>query len=686
MTTLREYKNPLVIICFGVLFGTTFNFREISIYILLSTFICSLIFYFSRKDYLVLLFSFSVLFGYFYTGFYNNYFFVNLDDLLGKRQIYTGEIIGFDNDSSIFYKKYFLKLKHLVSEKNKYELSGTKVQVLGTSYEEYFPGDIVQISGKLKKPKSAVLPGLFDEKKYLQAKGINYILKAEPGTLVFLDEPFETFFTRKINELRDYFLSVNNKLLPDKNAQLVNGIILGSKASMLNGGLKETVRNLGLSHITSASGFNISILSGAIFYIFYLLFRKNRILPVLVSILAVVLYTFLCDCSASILRAAVFITFVLIGSVFDKKLKILPGISLIVLIFYLFNPYNVLDIGLQLSVLAFLGITLFTLESKQFAVLFQSLFAQVMVMPLLVFYFHNIQLLGVLANLIAVPLASLILVVGLVNICLIKISFLQPVFGFVLNILSDLFLNWVNLLNKISFKQLYLPNIDFYFLILTYVFLIFALSAIFIPLFREKLKYISPIFLILFALVYFVSDTTRYLKLYIFPLYNRDLILMTVPKNAPVLFGYAIRNADTDLVKRFLRLNNLKENLVKYDFKNQHNVLLSDKLISVDKNIIRIEYKDFSFEVVKNYSSKIKPQAKYIKLPILMKKDPPLDSVFVSEPKVLIVNDYKKLSKKSVKSIGWLKKQKYKTYFLSETGTITLISDGLNHRLYTSGE
>ena len=80
-----------------------------------------------------------------------------------------------------------------------------------------------------------------------------------------------------------------------------------------------------------------------------------------------------------------------------------------------------------------------------------------------------------------------------------------------------------------------------------------------------------------------------------------------------------------------------------------------------------------------------------MKLPILMKKDPPFNAIFSSYPEVLIVNDYKKLSKNSYKNIDWLKgvrgikRQNFKTYFLSETGTITLITDGLSDKLYFSG-
>jgi magnesium-transporting ATPase (P-type) len=53
-------------------------------------------------------------------------------------------------------------------------------------------------------------------------------------------------------------------------------------------------------------------------------------------------------------------------------------------------------------------------------------------------------------------------------------------------------------------------------------------------------------------------------------------------------------------------------------------------------------------------------------------------------PTVVIVNDFKKLSEKSKSDILWLKSTSAKNYFLSETGTISLISDGNKIYLTTS--
>ncbi len=690
MVSLREYKNPIVVICLGILAGTSFYFKNIHFYYLIAIFIFAFVYSLFNKNKILLMLSLSFIAGYFYTISYLRVFNVNLDYLLNKKNIYIGEIISFDNDNSLFYKKYFLKLKYFIKDQSCVDLSDIKIQVLGTHYEEYSPGDLIEITGVLKKPKTAVLPGLFDEKRFLQIKGVNYILKADPSTLVFLDEPVQNIFIRLVNKLRNKLIMVNARNLPKENADLVNGIVFGSKASNLKGLLKETIQDLGLSHITSASGFNVSILAAGIFYISRFLIKGigGKLTPTIVSIFAVLIYSSICDFSASIIRATVFIVFVLVGNLFDKKLKILPGVSLIVLLFFLFNPVNILDVGLQLSILAFLGITLYAGGFKTFNLFFQSLFAQIMVIPLIVFYFHNVQLLGIVANLIAVPLASVILILGLINILFAKLAFLQLFVLVLLRVFSDFFLQWVDYLYKFPFKQIFLPNINFYFLILIYIFLLYALSSVFIISLRKKYKEVIALLIAAFLFVYIATDTSKYLKIYCFPKYNKDSILVIPPYDKPVYFANKVKEGDIYDVRYFLRLNNIKSDFIYYDLGKDSGQNFSNKLLVINQSKIILKYKNFVFHVVRNYSEKIKPEGKYLKLPILRKKDPTFNTIFSSLPEELIINDYKKLSKKSYKNIEWLngiKKQNFKTYFLSETGTITLITDGLSDKLYFSG-
>lgn len=700
---LQQYKNPIFITVCGILTGSAFYFKEINQYYLIALCFAFFVLFLVLKNKKILLICLSLVFGYLYPFCYFKVFNVDLGYLLEKRNIYIGEILSYDSSSSPFYKKYYLNLKGVLNKED-FESIKSKVLVLGSRYEEYSPGDIVQITGVLKKPKSALLPGFFDERKYLFAKGINYILRADTGTLLFLDSPKENDFKKIIFNLKTQLVSLNQNILPVNNLNIVNGIVFGSRASKLNEKLKEKIQNLGLSHITSASGFNVAILTFAIFSLFRLVSR-NTLMPSLLSIFAVLIYSFIADFSPSIIRAAAFIILALIGNIFEKKLRILPGIGLIILVFFLQNPANILDIGLQLSILAFLGIVLFSEEAGNsilpsvdvkykwlVTILLQSVFAQIMVMPLIVFYFHNIQLLGIIANIIAVPLASIILIIGFLSILLLALSkllvlltHLSVIPVFLLELFSNLFLSWINFLDKSPVKQIFLPNINFYTLILVYFFIFYCLLLFFIPFVRKYMKLILPAFAaILLLAAFYTTSMSSKLKIFFLPRYNQEAILVLFPNNKPVYLCNKFSQKDKSFLNSFFKLNAIKNDYFLYNLNEGDKIKNSIPDLDSDKSRIKIKYKDFVFEIAKNYNEKISSELKYVKLPILRKEDPQFNSVFLSLPELVIVNDYKRLSKKSIENINWLKSKKIKSYFLSETGTIAIVSDGKSYRVTVS--
>ena len=688
IAALREYNNPIVIACFGVLIGTTFYFQSFKvIYLFCLCFLFLILFLLVRKEKLLLLTLF-ILVGFLYIFCYSKYLTSDFNCFLNKKYIYVAEILSSSDESNSFYcKKYFLKLKNLLDENQSIKNIDCKVLIYGSHYEEYFPGDVVQITGILKLPKKAILPTLHDERRYLLSKGIKYVLKTDPGSLVFLDMPYETLLRREINQIRNKLVSINSSYLSSNNLALVNGILLGSKAVSLPLDLKEKLRSLGLSHITSASGFNVSVLIFGIFSLFrvFSVLPKRKTLSLIISIFAVIFYSAIADFSSSILRAAVFIVLVLLGNMFQKKIKVLPGISFIILLFFAFNPLSILDIGLQLSILSFLGIMLFLNEFQEkvfpfihsklqflVSIFLQTLIAQIMVIPLIVFYFHNIQLLGLVSNIIAVPLASLILITGLLNLLIgliPNLNFINGFISFFIKSFSGLFLSWIELLDKFSFKQLFLSNLSFYFLILIYVFILFCLLSFFVLNIRKATRFFLPAFIVVSVMVYICTDTQKYLKVFFIPRYNQEAVLIVSPDKTPMYLS--TRNDDTDKsqLHEYLRLNSIPANYIFYD------------LNDVKNNNLVISHKKFSLEIIKRYNDMISSTADYLKLPILMKKDPDISMIFTTLPKNIIVNDYKRLSKKSIRDIEWLRLQPCMIFLLSRTGTITLVSDGINSKL-----
>lgn len=689
-----EIKNPIVLVTLGLLTGFTFYFRNLNfiylfiIYMIVS--ICSI--HFKKSGFILI--GLSALFGYIYSLEFIKYKTPNYDLFLEKKSMYIGEVLDLET-SNKFQRRYYIKIKRIINN-NKKTNSSFLVLAKTTKYDDYEAGDIIEFKGKLKKPKTAILPGLFDEKRFLSSKNIYYTLNTEKGSLVYLDSkerPFkiiETIRTRIIKSNEFYIKNTDN-------CNLINGVLVGSKASPLSKELRDRIRSLGLSHITSASGFNISILCASVFFLLKIFFKRRMLIPTMISFFAIIFYTALADFSSSIIRASIFLVLALIGNLLEKKAKILPTISLITILFFITNPLSVTDIGFQLSVFSFLGITLFIDEIKEkvlplfhkaiqslFLVTLESFFAQLLVLPILVFYFHSIQILGIISNLLAVPIASIMLIVGLTN----SIFLFIPVFKFILpysykllDLLADVFMWWVNLLNYIPTKEIFIPETNFYSTVLTYPLIVLVFILILTKANKVKITISILCFIVLIGLSNRIYNTSGYIKIICFPKYSQEAILVLPPNKTPIFFGTSLNSSTKKQILHFLKVHKNKNEFVFYNLKDKTNLISNNDWIKDSKNNILISHNGFIFEIIKNYNSKIKSNSDFIKLPILMKKDSSFSTIFKDLPKNIIINDYKKVSKKSLRSLYWLKKQKTNIFLLSNSGTITIAAKDKYHIL-----
>ena len=222
---------------------------------------------------------------------------------------------------------------------------------------------------------------------------------AEP---VLLD--FKTDFKKRIKSA-----------LPDESEGLALGYLLGDK-SELGSTLKETISAVGLTHLIVASGAHLGII---------LKFTKksfakiSRLMGLFAGLAAVALFIGVIGLTPSALRAGLVATLSLLTAHFGRDLK--PGrlilYSATVTIFI--NPTYHLNLSWLLSFASFTAILLLApaLElyfygpkkkpSTLASLLIASLSATLLTAPLTLFYFGQISLISLLANLLISPTLAL---------------------------------------------------------------------------------------------------------------------------------------------------------------------------------------------------------------------------------------------------------------------------------------
>jgi competence protein ComEC len=221
---------------------------------------------------------------------------------------------------------------------------------------------------------------------------------------------------------------------PSEEQTVLSALMLGVRTEM-SPELLTAYSSTGAMHILAVSGLHVGILY--LIMSWMLFFIRGRILSIikaLIIVAAIWFYAFMTGFSPSIERAAIMFSLMAIVRQLQLSYSIYNLLAATALISLLSNPLELFDIGFQLSYLAIIGIVYF---SKKFNALFMpenkwvgklwelltvSLAAQILTLPLTMYYFGQIPLYFLLTNLIAIPVSFIVMILGIVIIPCMYIS------------------------------------------------------------------------------------------------------------------------------------------------------------------------------------------------------------------------------------------------------------------------
>lgn len=227
-----------------------------------------------------------------------------------------------------------------------------------------------------------------------------------------------------------------SQFLPSPQAELLSGILLGQNKN-LPGQFKLNLRDTSTLHIVVASGQNLSMVAGFFLSLAGLIKRRNALV---LSLLAVLLYTLLTGMQVPILRAAIMFSLASLASLFGRAKQGWWVLLITAALMLLINPKWVTDLSFQLSFLATFGVVVVSpILLAYFKVLpiigndlAVTLAAQLMVTPIILQNFHQLSLVSVITNLLVGWTVPLIMILGS----------LMLVFGSVLGLATNIFLTY----------------------------------------------------------------------------------------------------------------------------------------------------------------------------------------------------------------------------------------------------
>ena len=222
------------------------------------------------------------------------------------------------------------------------------------------------------------------------------------------------------------YLSANNiraaltrsaAAMPRDEGALFMGLIIGDDreqpATMIT-----AFRNSGLSHLTAVSGQNVAFL---LTVLGPLLMRARSSWRLGLTLFVLLWFTVVTRGEPSVLRAAMMAGFVALGSArgHDTPARRMLGLAIIVLI--VCDPLLAWSVGFWMSSSATLGLLVITPQLAKIipgptwfsAALSTTMGAQLGVMPITAIIFHSAPVIALVTNLLAVPIAGLVMLVGI---------------------------------------------------------------------------------------------------------------------------------------------------------------------------------------------------------------------------------------------------------------------------------
>ena len=365
-------------------------------------------------------------------------------------------------------------------------------------------GDKISASGKIKLPINYKNPGQIDNVTRLKADGITARMSADKNGVEIeeVDADLRTKFLRFVAAIRQHYRQSMEKVMSSEDAAAIFAMLFGGYAG-LNPELITEFQTTGIVHILSVSGSHMSLLA-----VFTAWLCRQLKIPMKITlglgIFLIISYAILSGMLPHVRRSAIMGGLVFFATAFELESTGARLLALTALGMLTSQPLLIYDISFQLSFTATAGLMYVTpaLRSKMFrlpqffsAPTAMTVGVQIASLPIIIWYFNQVSLISILANIFVMPILEIVIVGGLFAGI---IAFFIPITGKILFAFESLIFGFGAELNKffanIPFSSIQVPSLGIAGGIIYYLALI------------SRQKKILFLLIILLAINFFKTD------------------------------------------------------------------------------------------------------------------------------------------------------------------------------------
>jgi competence protein ComEC len=251
---------------------------------------------------------------------------------------------------------------------------------------------------------------------------------------------------------------------------IINALLLGQRQD-ISEEIYTSYTNAGAIHILAISGLHIGIILLILQHIFKPVehLKHGKFLNTILIVGILWSFAIIAGLSASVTRAVTMFSIVAIAMNLKRLTNIYNTLAISMFTILLFKPLFLFDVGFQLSYLAVFSIvsidpllyklwkTNYWLPDKLWHTLTVTISAQLGIIPLSLYYFHQFPSLFFLSNLVIIPLLGIILGYGIFLILLAVLNilpqFAATIYGYIIS-LMNCFVEWISAQESFLFKDI----------------------------------------------------------------------------------------------------------------------------------------------------------------------------------------------------------------------------------------
>lgn len=308
---------------------------------------------------------------------------------------------------------YIAKCQYFENSSNKIDINSKAIMYSDVYYNV---GDYIKSQGELTPIKKENNTSLFDNYGYMRSIGIEYTLSDSESSIIESRKNLNYYIISFRNRLSENF----DKIMLNKEASFMKATLLGDRADM-DSDLYDILKEGGVAHIISISGLHISIIAGAIIYIFS---KINRWLSYVITTLFLILYGIMTGMSPPVIRSILMTEIFILSYVLGRKYDTLSSVSFSLMIMLFINPFYLYNIGFCYSFAAVYGIGISVEIIKNFDIKNKTLIsilnlaavsfaANLFTKPITAYNFYNLYSWDLVSNIIIVPFVSIVMGLGI---------------------------------------------------------------------------------------------------------------------------------------------------------------------------------------------------------------------------------------------------------------------------------